>query len=1088
MLGKLDSRGLMTKLVACFVAVSAAQIMILGYLSFESAKEGLEQAAFERLYSERELRRKELLRYFKDTVQSLRFMAQTPTVRSAVETLQSYYDNSKVTPDAPFDAKSASYEQMYASINPFFKSFLDTHETRSSGYEDLYLVSATDMIIMYTAKKSKDLGVSLRRDDLKNTGPAKLCEKIIKTKKTAMVDFESYEPAGKPVLFVGVPVFGTTESLDGVLIVRIGPEEIDSIFGSSKEVGEASDAYVVGSDLLMRSQGSSVDDASLLRRKVDTDAAQNALQGKSGTGILKNYRDKRVLSSYSPAGLTAAESLGADFNWAVVAEIGADAAFASVHTLRNQMILIALAIALVSVLVAFTVGRTIVKPIVALAEKVARIGERDLTVDIPAQTRRDEVGALARAIETMVTNLREQIGQLGAGVGILSSASSKISTTVAEVATSSAETSAAITETTVTAEQVSQAAKMARERAKSVASTARASVKTSAEGKQATDDTVRRMRVIKEQMESIGETVVRLSEHTQTIEDIIGSVQDLADQSNLLAVNASIEAARAGDQGKGFAVVAHEIKDLADESKDATDQVRSMLEDTRKWVNAVVMATEQGIKAVESGMEQSVFAGQSIEKLSESVSASAQAASEIESFSEQQSMGIDRVSAAMASIEEAMEHNKSGMSQLEEEANKLAQLGEDLNQFLFAALPAAPLPAAAADSIKIGIMYSLTGPVAAIAKLQKQGAELAVKDVNDAGGVDIAGKKMKLEAIFCDDRAWPRVATECYEDMVKNRGVTVVVAGSATHIPSALNIAAKKDKALVMATCAAPDSFFTKEVKAPTSLSILGGGSDIGRAAASYLGERLKPKKVACFLPVYEFGTALAEGFEEVMKKYSNITYKIFWHPLGSSDIRRDLQAVRDFKPDLIAIGSWGKDHVNALTEAANMGLGQNAKIFGIWTVNAIASAVPPDAMKGVLSQIFWYHDMTGFKDESVVNASNEFSAKIMKVYKDPPDPLMMLAYYGVKEAVRAMELAQSTDPTKMYEALMANPVWTGPKGEARWRKDGRCIYRNFDWLLEGKGPDDRKAKAYDSKYDFGKIVDSYPGAAFAPSLEELGY
>ena len=111
------------------------------------------------------------------------------------------------------------------------------------------------------------------------------------------------------------------------------------------------------------------------------------------------------------------------------------------------------------------------------------------------------------------------------------------------------------------------------------------------------------MNLIKTQMESIGETVVRLSDQSRAIEDIIASVQDLADQSNLLAVNASIEAARAGDQGKGFAVVAHEIKTLADQSKEATEHIRTILDDTRKWVSAAVMATEQGGKAVEAGLQ-----------------------------------------------------------------------------------------------------------------------------------------------------------------------------------------------------------------------------------------------------------------------------------------------------------------------------------------------------------------------------------------------------------------------------------------------------------------------------------------------------
>ncbi len=397
-------------------------------------------------------------------------------------------------------------------------------------------------------------------------------------------------------------------------------------------------------------------------------------------------------------------------------------------------------------------------------------------------------------------------------------------------------------------------------------------------------------------------------------------------------------------------------------------------------------------------------------------------------------------------------------------------------------------PAVAQDVIKIGVIYSLSGPAASVAKAQKNAAELAIKDVNEAGGVRLGGKKMQLEAVIGDDQAKAETATALFEDMVKKRGVTAVLGGTLAHVPLALNLAAKKDPALFMATCAVPDALYQQEVKAPTTLSILGGASDVGRTGASYLAEKMKPKKVACLVPAYAFGNAVASGFESVIKKHPEINYKIFWHPMGSSDFKRDLEAVRDFKPDVIAIASFGQDASNVLNAAFKMGLGQKAKLFHLWFLDAFAMATLPDAMKDVYLQMFWYHDMTGFQDEAVVKASNEFVSKYANAYGEPPDPFTVPAYFAVKEIVRAMELAQTTDPLKMYEALMANPVWTGAKGEAKWRKDGRCIYKYFDWIVEGKGPADRKTGAFDSKYDFGKMVDAFPGEAFAPTLKELGY
>src|SRR2546429_5481422 len=123
------------------------------------------------------------------------------------------------------------------------------------------------------------------------------------------------------------------------------------------------------------------------------------------------------------------------------------------------------------------------------------------------------------------------------------------------------------------------------------------------------------MQGIRGQMSSIAESILSLSAQSQAIGAIIASVDDLAAQSKLLAVNAAIEAAKAGEQGKGFAVVAQEVKSLAEQSKQATVQVRKLLNDIQKATSAAVMATEQGNKAVEAGVKQSTEAGGSIRVL-----------------------------------------------------------------------------------------------------------------------------------------------------------------------------------------------------------------------------------------------------------------------------------------------------------------------------------------------------------------------------------------------------------------------------------------------------------------------------------------
>jgi methyl-accepting chemotaxis protein len=134
-------------------------------------------------------------------------------------------------------------------------------------------------------------------------------------------------------------------------------------------------------------------------------------------------------------------------------------------------------------------------------------------------------------------------------------------------------------------------------------------------------------------------------------------VEDLAAQSNLLAVNAAMEAAKAGDAGKGFGVVAQEVKSLAEQSRQATNQVRTILADIQKAASAAVLATEEGSKAVEAGAGQTAVARDSIRTLYDSVSEAAQAATQIAASSQQQLVGVDQVGRAMGSILEASNQN-----------------------------------------------------------------------------------------------------------------------------------------------------------------------------------------------------------------------------------------------------------------------------------------------------------------------------------------------------------------------------------------------------------------------------------------------
>ncbi|MCJ7523798.1 MAG: methyl-accepting chemotaxis protein [Candidatus Aminicenantes bacterium] len=323
-------------------------------------------------------------------------------------------------------------------------------------------------------------------------------------------------------------------------------------------------------------------------------------------------------------------------------------------------------------------NQVIVKPLSQIAGAATRLASGDLDITLTADKRSDEVGALAQAFNRMVENLRSTITGITESVALLSSSSSEILAATTQVASGTAENASAISETTSTVEEVRQTAQLSSQKGKNVADSAQHLEKVSKSGQNAVEETKVEMGRIREQMESIAQTVVRLSEQGQSIGGIIASVTDIADQSNLLAVNAAIEAARAGEQGKAFAVVAQEIKSLAEQSKQATTQVRSILTDVQKATSAAVMATEQGSKAVDAGVKQSAQAGEAIRVLAESSTVAVQAAMQIVASSQQQVVGMNQIGTAMENVNQAGAETAASMKQAEIAAKNLHELGQKL--------------------------------------------------------------------------------------------------------------------------------------------------------------------------------------------------------------------------------------------------------------------------------------------------------------------------------------------------------------------------------------------------------------------------
>ena len=268
------------------------------------------------------------------------------------------------------------------------------------------------------------------------------------------------------------------------------------------------------------------------------------------------------------------------------------------------------------------------------------------------------------------------------GVNILAESSENILSTITEMSASASETAASVAETTATIEEVRQTAAIANDRAKSLLeSTGR--VKLSAEkGQNSLDMVINGMEQIDNQMKKISSTVIKLSDQNRRIGEITSSVADIADQSNLLAVNAAIEAAKAGEHGRGFTIVAQEIRNLSDQSKRATQQVKEILNEIEKSVNETVGVTEESKKTVEAGKSLAIQSGEVIDILAGNIEETANAAMQISSSNHQQMAGMDQIVPAMENIKKASELNLSGIRQAQNATSEVNKLGKSLKLIL----------------------------------------------------------------------------------------------------------------------------------------------------------------------------------------------------------------------------------------------------------------------------------------------------------------------------------------------------------------------------------------------------------------------
>ncbi len=320
----------------------------------------------------------------------------------------------------------------------------------------------------------------------------------------------------------------------------------------------------------------------------------------------------------------------------------------------------------------------VIGPLNMAAEYVDRIARGEVPGQINSRYKGD-FDVLVNNLNRLSERLREMLSALTVAGNNLNTAAAEILAATTQQASGATEQSAAISQTTTTVQEVKAITEQGSNRAQEVASSSQRTVEVSRTGQKAMQDTIESMAQIKDRVESIAENILALSDQTQQIGEIIATVNEIASQSNMLALNASVEAARAGEHGKGFAVVAMEVRNLAEASKQATSQVKAILSEIQKATNTTVMATEEGTKGVEKGVQLAAQAREAIEQLGSVITESAQIAMQMMAGNQQQLTGIEQIALAMQNINQVTVQSLASTRQAEKSAQNLNDLARDMS-------------------------------------------------------------------------------------------------------------------------------------------------------------------------------------------------------------------------------------------------------------------------------------------------------------------------------------------------------------------------------------------------------------------------